>query len=173
MAKKFNANQHNNEEKRTPRTNNRTPRERREPEYTEDQKILAGYFVKNINEYLIAHDMFQAGEVKDMNQANRNLMILPDRAPYVSSDMLGMQVDCDIHLLRRSINSDRENNGELTRATATFVAIDMNAIPGYAVDMYLNKNYTGMVTVTPITEKGPNYRNAYRVKIGRAQEAQD
>ena len=169
MAKKFNANQHNNEEKRAPRTNNRAPRERREPEYTEDQKILANYFVENIKKYLIAYEMMQAGEIEDLSQAGRELMILPDHAPYVSSDMLGMQVDCDIHLLLRSVRNDRET-GELSRATATFVAIDMNAIPGYVADMYLNKNYTGMVTVTPITEKGPDFRNAYRVKISRTQD---
>lgn len=165
MAKKFNANQRNNEEKRAPRTNNRTPREHREPEYTEDQKTLANYFVENIKKYLAAYELMQAGEIEDLNQASRDLMTLPDRAPFISSAMLGMQVECDVHLLLRSVRSDRETS-MLSRASATFVAIDMNAIPGYVADMYLNKNYTGMVTVTPITEKGPDFRNAYRVKIG-------
>lgn len=170
MAKKFNANQHNNEEKRAPRTNNnRTPRERREPEYTEDQKTLANYFVENIKKYLAAYELMQAGEIEDLNQASRDLMTLPDRAPFISSDTLGMQVECDIHLLLRSVRNDRET-GELSRASATFVAIDMDAIPGYVADMYLNKNHTGMVTVTPITEKGPDFRNAYRVKVGQTQD---
>ena len=162
MAKKFNANQHNNEEKRTPRINNR------KPEYSEDQKTLANYFVKNIKDYLAAYELMQAGEIDDMSQPGRDLMTLPDRASYVSNDMLGVQVECNIHLLLRSVRNDRET-GELSRATATFAAIDEYGNPGYVVDMYLNKNYTGMVSVTPITATGPKFRNTYRVEVSQTQ----
>lgn len=56
--------------------------------------------------------------------------------------------------------------GELTRASYSAVVLT-DGVPKYFISAFLNSTWKGNITVIPIDERGPRYKDTYRINIVR------
>lgn len=131
------------------------------PVYDEFQKEITADLMRQVEAFYETHGAAMPdAEAKKMSE--KNLFSIYPAWPFVIGEE-GNETG-EMWQLDRSVRMDRET-GELHRASCSLVVLDWKErIPMYFIQANMNKN-GGMITVTPMGDKAPNYHNALRTKI--------
>lgn len=153
---------HDNRKADKPYKNTKKPeKEPYTPQITEEAKALADAIRDQVIEFMDAQ-----ARIAEMDTAQR-------KAAELALYNIGSwpaALDCGngdnklmCYLLDRSVRTDRTTH-LLSRASCAIVAIS-DGVPMYYLSSYLTHNGSGNIIVVPMGEKGPVYRDAYKLNI--------
>lgn len=132
------------------------------PVYDEFQREITADLMCQVKMFYETHSAGTTADESTKKMSEKNLFSIYPAWPFVIGEE-GSETG-EMWQLDRSVRMDRET-GELQRASCSLVVLDWKErTPVYFIQANMNKN-GGMITVTPMGDKAPNYHNALRTKI--------
>lgn len=123
-------------------------------------KFICNYFAKQVQAYA---DFIGSGD--EDYDAKKNLEHTLFTASGYPAEMYAKTDDdttetIQLYIMDRSVKFNREIH-TLARGSMVAVALE-DGIPAYYINCYLTKDLIGNISVVPLTEHGPDYRNSAR-----------